>query len=142
MRRENNIFIGDYEKQLDDAGISPRDELHDVMKEIADRSGDFYDIFRARLQAILDNYDTQGPIREGRKKIDFRPYILKTACMSAEYMFKTEGGYPIEATELGNGSHVQRRIYPPEVEEELELISWCYTELEMIHYRLRNIYED
>ena len=142
MRRENNIFIGDYEKQLDDAGISPEDELHDVMEEIADRSGEFYDILRARLQAILDNYDTREPIKEGRKKIDFRPYILKTACMSAEYMFKTEKGYPIEATELGNGSYTQRRVYPPEVEEELELVFWCYHEMEMVHYRLRNIYEE
>ena len=78
MRRRNDIFIGDYIAQLEADGITPKDEIADVINQIEDKPGEFYDSYRAHLREVLDRYDTRKPIKAWRKSVAFDDYLLTT----------------------------------------------------------------
>jgi hypothetical protein len=136
MRRNNNIFYKDYEQQLDDAGVTPEDEIRDIQKEIKDMHGEFYEEFRRWLGIVLENLETKSPIKEGRKKIQFDTYMTNTICMPISHATEIERGYPIKMIPRGDGSYTVHKEFPDKVTEELKLLHWCYLELETAHARI------
>ena len=133
--RKNNIFVGDYITQLEKEGITPKAEIIDVMAQIADKTGEFYDTFRERLKTLIARYDTGEPIKEGRRSIAYGSYLLTTACMPIKQIDSIAEGFPVTYIPLGDGRYRMHKDFPQEVMEELELLHWCYTELETVQYR-------
>ena len=133
--RKNNIFVGDYITQLEKEGITPKAEIVDVMTQIAGKTGDFYDTFRERLKTLVARYDTREPIKEGRRSIAYGSYLVTTACMPIEQIDSITERFPVTYIPLGDGRYRMHKDFPQEVREELELLHWCYTELETVQYR-------
>ena len=142
MRRTNEIYYKDYIQQLDTAGITPADEIEDILEEVKDRQGDFYPEFRKWLGIVLENLETRNPIKQGRKAIDFESYLINTVCMPALYSAGIESEFPVKMTDNKDGTFSAYREFPAEVVEELRLLHWCYLELETVMTRITEAKQD
>lgn len=135
--RNNNIYYADYEKQLDDAGITPKDETKDILELIKNRDGEFYSNYRNSLEIILENIDTKADIKQGKKKKTFDDFLDSVVCVPIEYLISEEKKYPLEITPTENGWSKTSRNLPDDVKEEFSLLHWCYIEMETIRSRIR-----
>ena len=136
MKRENNIYWKDYVERLEEAGITPKQEVEDVFEAVSGMTGEFYDKFREHLKTVIEWMDLREDRRQGRKKVRFSDYMTETICMPIEHSNGIYRNYPTVEKPLGNGMFMETKKLPKRVSEEMKILHWCHLELETVQWRL------
>lgn len=137
MRRINNIYWQEYERMLDEEGITPEDEVNDILEEIKDKTGEFYEELRNNLISYMIAVKSGEPVLLKKKKATAREYLSSFICRPIDKMRENEHKRPIIFEPLNDGTKREYWHYnlTEEEREENALLHWIYIELETIWSR-------
>jgi len=132
--RENNIYWEDYEKQLQDAGITPWDQMQDIHNLIKGKD-DSYDGIRDGLQA-MEGILTNGTTKRGRKTYTMDD-LAEFICIPAHRLDMIVKQFPLIERPIGDGRYNVWRDLSPQAIEECKLLHWIFIELGTIARRIK-----
>ena len=128
MRRSMDMNWEEYAMKLETAGITPEDEIRNLLEEIKDRDDDFYNEYRQRLETILENWETLGDIQEDGEYTCFDDYYEKTVFMPSDRITELESRYKDIYIERDGTIRLKQGELPEDVKEERGLLEWCCNE--------------
>lgn len=132
--RNNNIGYDEYEKLLDEAGITPEQECQDIIELINGKPG-WYAAFREKVETYLEHLQTGKQVKVGRKSYTAQEYLNTFICEPVEVLTRIERRRPPIDTPNGDGTFNRTSDLTDDERKECRLLHWIYIELETISHR-------
>lgn len=137
LPRINNIWYVEYIQNLVSDGVTPRDEVNDILDLIEGEDG--FDKLRENLHTFDNAMMTGEPVKVGKRKtLSAQDFLCSFVCDPALELTQYERQFPIVETPIGDGRYRVSRDIPEEGRRVCQRLHWIYIELETIEYRLRN----
>ena len=132
--RDNNIYLKDYEEQLNSEGITPEQQCLDIIDLIREKGG-FYDELREKVETYLEHYKSGKKVKKGRKLIEPWEYLQSFTCDPAGEMTKIENRHPVVMEPIPGTNSFRTYRDLEEDAKECRLLHWILLELDTILHR-------